>query len=299
MAAPDGLLIVDKPTGWTSHDVVGRVRRLAATRKVGHAGTLDPMATGVLVLGIGRATRLLGHLALTSKGYDATIRLGQSTVTDDAEGDMIDARDAGGLSDETILAAVEALRGDIAQVPSSVSAVKVNGERAYKRVRAGADVVLAPRPVYISSLEIVATQRQGPIVDLDVHVECSTGTYVRALARDLGQALDAGGHLTMLRRTRVGRYEAPQAASLHELAELSPEALPVIGLDRAAVDNFATHVIAAEEVAGIRNGRTLSAQLPSTQPEQPVAVLAPDGEFLALYDQQGAVAKAVAVFAPA
>lgn len=299
MAAPDGLLIVDKPPGLTSHDVVGRVRRLAASRKVGHAGTLDPMATGVLVLGIGRATRLLGHLALTSKGYDAKIRLGQSTVTDDAEGDVIDARDAGGLSDDAILAAVEALRGDLTQVPSAVSAIKVDGERAYKRVRAGADVVLSPRPVHISSFEITATQRQGPFVDLDVHVECSTGTYVRALARDLGRALDVGGHLTMLRRTRVGRYDAGRAASLEQLAGHPPEALPVIGLDEAAVDNFATYVLAIDEVAGVRNGRTLCAELAPDRSDQPVALLAPSGTFLALYEQRGAVATAVAVFAPA
>jgi len=299
MAAPDGLLIVDKPPGWTSHDVVGRVRRLAATRKVGHAGTLDPMATGVLVVGVGRATRLLGHLALTSKGYDATIRLGQSTVTDDAEGDVIDARDASGLSDEAILAAVQALRGDLAQVPSAVSAVKVDGERAYKRVRAGADVVLPPRPVHVSCFDTTATRRPGTFVDIDVHVECSTGTYVRALARDLGQALDVGGHLTMLRRTRVGRYDASRAASLEELAELPPESLPVIGLARAAVDNFATYAVAAEEVAGVRNGRTLCAQLTANRSERPVALLSPDGQFLALYEQQGEVATAVAVFAPA
>lgn len=299
MAAPDGLLVVDKDPGWTSHDVVGRVRRLAATRKVGHAGTLDPMATGVLVVGIGRATRLLGHLALTTKAYDATIRLGQSTVTDDADSDVVDQHDAGGLSAEAIEAAVVNFRGDIAQVPSAVSAVKINGERAYRRVRAGEDVVLPARPVRVSSFTIDGSQRHGSVVDLNVHIECSTGTYVRALARDLGRALGVGGHLTRLRRTRVGCYDTHQAATLQELAELPPQSLPVIGLDRAAVDNFASYVLAAGDVAAVRNGRVLCAELTPDRTDQPVALLTPSGEFLALYEQQGALAKAVAVFAPA
>ena len=202
MSAPDGLLVVDKPAGWTSHDVVGRCRRLAGTKKVGHAGTLDPMATGVLVLGVGRATRLLGHLALTDKAYDATIRLGATTVTDDAEGEVVEQRDASGVSDEALAAAMAALTGPLSQVPSSVSAVKVDGVRSYARVRAGQAVELAPRSVVVSRFAL--RDRRGP--DVDVTVACTSGTYVRALARDLGAALGVGGHLTALRRTRVGPF---------------------------------------------------------------------------------------------
>jgi tRNA pseudouridine55 synthase len=189
VSAPDGLLVVDKPAGWTSHDVVGRVRRLAGTRKVGHAGTLDPMATGVLVLGIGRATRLLGHLALTDKAYDATIRLGATTVTDDAEGELVEQRDAAAVTDDQLAAAMTALTGELQQVPSSVSAVKVDGVRSYARVRAGQSVELAARAVTVSRFEL--RERRGN--DLDVTVECTSGTYVRALARDLGAALGSAG----------------------------------------------------------------------------------------------------------
>src|SRR5680860_356241 len=234
MAAPDGLLIVDKPQGWTSHDVVARTRRLAGTRKVGHAGTLDPMATGVLVLGIGRATRLLGYLALRDKGYDATIRLGQTTVTDDGEGDLLECHDPSGVTQAAVVAAVAALTGDLQQVPSAVSAIKVQGQRAYKRVRAGEDVTLPARPVTVSEFAVGELLHGPGTGDLDVHVECSTGTYVRALARDLGAALGVGGHLTALRRTRVGAFHVRAAHSLDTLASLSPELLPVISLDLAA-----------------------------------------------------------------
>ena len=215
MTAPDGLLVVDKPAGWTSHDVVGRVRRLARTRKVGHAGTLDPMATGVLLLGIGRATRLLGHLALTSKTYEATVRLGATTVTDDAEGEVVEVRDASGVDDQAVRAGLAALTGPISQVPSAVSAVKVDGVRSYARVRSGEAVELAARPVVVSRLDLVA--RRGD--ELDVVVDCSSGTYVRALARDLGASLGVGGHLTALRRTRVGPFDLSAARTLDELAE--------------------------------------------------------------------------------
>ena len=192
--APDGLLIVDKPAGWTSHDVVARVRRLAATRRVGHAGTLDPMATGVLVIGIGRATRLLGHLALTDKAYDATMRLGVSTTTDDAEGEPTGGAPAGALTDREIAAGLARLTGPIQQVPSSVSAIKVAGVRSYVRARAGEAVVLAARPVVVSGLDLLGVRRGEPdLVELDVAVACSSGTYVRALARDLGAGLGVGG----------------------------------------------------------------------------------------------------------
>ena len=296
MAAPDGLLVVDKPAGWTSHDVVGRCRRLAATRKVGHAGTLDPMATGVLVVGIGRATRLLGYLALTTKAYEATIRLGSTTVTDDAEGDVVQTTDASGVTEAELAAAVRGLTGDIAQVPSSVSAIKIKGERAYARVRAGESVELAARPVTVSAFDIVRWRRAGAVLDVDVRVECSTGTYVRALARDVGATLGVGGHLTALRRTRVGRYGLAQSSRLDELAELAPEDLPVVALDTAASDGFPTYQVDDDRVTAVRNGGSLDVLLGATGP---VAVMSPAGSFLALYEQRGPLASPLAVFASA
>ncbi len=317
MVAPDGLLVVDKPSGWTSHDVVGRCRRLAATRKVGHAGTLDPMATGVLVLGIGRATRLLGHLALSDKAYDATIRLGQATLSDDADGPLVASTAAGNLSDSDIEDAVAQLRGDLQQVPSSVSAIKIQGERAYARVRAGDDVVLTARRINVAVFEVDAIRRGADLVDVDVRVECSTGTYVRALARDIGNRLHVGGHLTALRRTRVGAYPLSQAHTLDELAGLESAELPVIALDRAARSSFPEHVVHVQEVAAVRNGRPLALDLSGavyataadgtagsagatrTGTREPVAMFAPDGRFLALYEQRGIHAVALTVFAPA
>jgi len=216
--AASGVAVIDKPTGWTSHQVVAKVRRIAGTRKVGHAGTLDPMATGVLLIGIGRATRLLGHLALTDKAYQATIRLGLATVTDDAEGEVTERAGATGVTADQIATALARLRASRMQVPSSVSAIKINGVRSYAKVRSGQDVVLAARPVTVDRLEVVTrrdVQLQAiPVIDLDVVVECSSGCYVRALARDLGIALGTGGHLTALRRTRVGPFMQDEAQAL-------------------------------------------------------------------------------------
>jgi tRNA pseudouridine55 synthase len=285
----DGLVVVDKPAGWTSHDVVARTRKLAHTRRVGHAGTLDPMATGVLVLGIGKATRLLGHLALTDKAYDATIRLGVSTVTDDAEGDPVSTTPAGHVDDATIGSAVSALTGDIAQVPSSVSAIKVNGERAYKRVRDGDTVELAARPVTVSVFDVRTTRRSTDVIDLDVTVECSTGTYVRALARDLGAALGVGGHLTALRRTRVGPYGLAQAHTLESL-EKSFALLPISDAVRAA---FPVREVDEEQARVVVHGGPLPAL---GLADGPVAVLGPDGTFLALVEERNGLAKPVAVF---
>jgi tRNA pseudouridine55 synthase len=303
MAAPDGLLVVDKPPGWTSHDVVARCRRLAGTRKVGHAGTLDPMATGVLVLGVGRATRILGYLALTTKGYDATIRLGQTTLTDDAEGSVLESRDASALSDEAVEKALETFHGDIDQVPSSVSAVKIDGRRAYKRVREGENVELASRRVRIDRMECHQIRRIERFVDLDVTVQCSAGTYIRALARDLGARLEVGGHLTALRRTRVSDLLVDDAHTVDELGALQAAQLPVVPLDEAARDHFTSYVVEESLVVAVSNGRQLHLQLRSAAPggdrttsSGPVAVLAPDGRFLALYEQRGPVAHPVAVF---
>jgi tRNA pseudouridine55 synthase len=297
MAAPEGVLVVDKPAGWTSHDVVARCRRLAGTRKIGHAGTLDPMATGVLVLGLGRATRLLGYLAATTKTYEATVRLGESTTTDDAEGEPVDAADASALTDDQVEGAVSKLRGEILQTPSAVSAIKVDGKRAYARVRAGEDVALRPRAVRIDEFTVLATRRLGAHVDLDVRVRCSTGTYVRALARDLGAALGVGGHLTALRRTRVGAFRLERAHDLDSLAELDSADLPVVSLRDAAAASFEPVIVtSSDEVDAIRHGRPLQLDLGGASP---AALFSAGGEFLALYEPHGPVAKAVAVFAPA
>jgi tRNA pseudouridine55 synthase len=288
--AGDGLVVVDKPAGWTSHDVVARCRRLAGTRRIGHAGTLDPMATGVLVLGVNKATRLLGHLALTDKAYDATIRLGVSTITDDAEGDVVATAPAGHLSDAAIAAAVAQLTGDLQQVPSSVSAIKVDGQRAYKRVRAGDTFELAARPVRVSAFDLLATRRADDVIDLDVAVECSTGTYVRALARDLGAALGVGGHLTALRRTRVGPYRVEAARTLEQL-ESSFDVLPLAEAVRGA---FPVREVGADEARVLSHGGPLPAV--GLGPG-PVAVIGPGETFLALVEEKGGRAQPVAVFA--
>jgi tRNA pseudouridine55 synthase len=309
MPAPDGLLVVDKPAGWTSHDVVGRARRLCGTRKVGHAGTLDPMATGVLVLGIGRATRLLTFLVGCDKEYIATIRLGQTTVTDDAEGEVTSSTPVEGLSDDAIAAALATLTGAIDQVPSAVSAIKVNGERAYHRVRAGESVELTARRVTVSRFVVVA-RRDGdaipgipgmpgmPVVDLDVEVTVSSGTYVRALARDLGRELGVGGHLTALRRTRVGAFTLDGAHGLEDLGLLSgPEAMPVLQLAEAARSQFAVRELSAEESTAVGYGQRVDS-LEAGRVE-PVAAFAPDGRLVAMLDESGHKAKAHVVFAPA
>src|SRR5450759_5167601 len=264
--APDGLVVVDKPAGWTSHDVVARMRRLARTKKVGHAGTLDPMATGVLVLGIGRATRLLTYVVGADKEYAATIRLGAATTTDDAEGEELTRADASGVTRAAIDAGVAALTGRIDQVPSSVSAIKVNGQRAYARVRAGEQVALAARPVTVSRFDVHAVRTVHldatlPLdttvaLDVDVTVVCSSGTYVRALARDLGDALGVGGHLTVLRRTRVGGYSLDVARTLDELAVLADEdPLPVLSLSDAARATFPSRELTEDETTALSYGK--------------------------------------------
>jgi tRNA pseudouridine55 synthase len=289
-----GIVVVDKPAGWTSHQVVGRIRRLAGTRKVGHAGTLDPMATGVLVIGIGQATRLLGHLALGDKSYTATIRLGASTITDDAEGEMVAAPGAADLGEEQIRAAIAGLRGAIEQVPSAVSAIKVGGVRSYARVRAGSAVELPPRPVRVDRFDVGSISRQPvdgrPMIDLEVEVDCSSGTYVRALARDLGAALGCGGHLTALRRTRVGPFTLAEVLpTLEPGTPVEPIDLPTVAQRCFPVAN-----LDARQTAAVRHGRPLP-DLALTA--DPTALLGPDGSFLALYRPGPAGAVAAAVFA--
>ena len=283
-----GLVVVDKPAGITSHDVVARVRRLAGTRKVGHAGTLDPMATGVLVLGVERATRLLGHLMLTEKSYEATVRLGVATATDDAEGEVVSTASAAGLAEEDVRSALAAQAGDILQVPTAVSAIKVDGKRAHQRVRDGEQVELKARPVTVHELTVGEIRAEGDVVDVDIAVRCSSGTYIRAIARDVGEALGVGGHLTMLRRTAVGPYDLEVARTLEELAD-DFGVLPLADAARAA---FTAHDLSEELAQDVRYGRKLEIALDSI-----TAVFAPDGEFLALYEPiNPRLAKATAVF---
>ncbi|MFC4945507.1 tRNA pseudouridine(55) synthase TruB [Pseudonocardia sp. GCM10023141] len=285
---PSGLVVVDKPAGLTSHDVVGRLRRILHTRKIGHAGTLDPMATGVLVCGVGRGTKLLGHLALDTKAYTATIRLGAATSTDDAEGEVVSTADASDVTDAAIAAGIAALTGAIEQVPSSVSAIKVDGKRAYARVRAGEEVVLPARPVTVSAFTLL--RRRG--ADLDVLVECTSGTYVRALARDLGGGLGVGGHLTALRRTRVGPFTLEHARTIEQL-----EADPALslGLDDAVGVAFPRRDVDATLAADLSHGRPL----PATGRSGVYGVFAPEGRVLALVQESGDAARPVVVFAPA
>jgi tRNA pseudouridine55 synthase len=325
---PSGLLIVDKPAGLTSHDVVARVRRLAHTRRVGHAGTLDPMATGVLVIGIEKATRLLGHLALTDKTYEAVIRLGQSTTTDDAEGEPTGGSPAVGLvSGAALNAEIARLTGDIMQVPSSVSAIKVNGQRAYKLTRAGEAPELAARPVTIYEFRILNLGGDGDFIDITARVRCSSGTYIRALARDLGTALGTGGHLTALRRTAVGPYTLSQAHTLGELEDqartervrLTPDA-PAISagppaqapelsapdpeaegwltpLAEAASAAFPRLDLTADDARRLAQGAKLPlpADLP-VQPGDPAAAFDPDGTLVALVTAESGRLRSLAVF---
>jgi len=289
----DGLVIVDKPGGLTSHDVVARIRRLAGTRRVGHAGTLDPMATGVLVVGVEKATRLLGYLTLTQKQYEATIRLGQSTSTDDAEGELTFTASADQVSTETINKAVAELTGEIQQVPPAVSAIKVDGQRAYKLTRAGAAPELKPRPVTVYEFAVTGIRPAGDLLDVDATVRCSSGTYIRALARDLGRKLGTGGHLTALRRTRVGGYGLDAARTLDQLAER----FEVMPLAEAAAAAFPRRDLSADEARRLAHGGRLPAGPPGTGTASPTAAFAPDGSLVALLAEQDGQARPLVVFA--
>ena len=299
--APSGLIVVDKPGGMTSHDVVARIRRLAGTRRVGHAGTLDPMATGVLVVGVEKATRLLGHLTLTEKEYQATIRLGQATDTGDAEGTVLTSNTgltpatpaaAARLTRAQVEAAAAALTGEIQQVPPAVSAIKVAGRRAYQLAREGAPPVLPPRPVTVWSFTVQALRpAPGDLLDADVEVRCSSGTYIRALARDMGDALGVGGHLTRLRRTRVGPYGLSAAHGLDELAER----LTVLPLAEAAAAAFPVRELTAEEARSLSHGGRLPGLGGAAGP---VAAFGPDGTLIALVEEKDGVARPLAVFVP-
>jgi tRNA pseudouridine55 synthase len=300
-----GFVVVDKPQGWTSHDVVARMRRLAGTRKVGHAGTLDPMATGVLIVGIGQATRLLSFVTSADKAYDATIRLGVTTVTDDAEGDVTMRTDASEVTPEAIAEAVAALTGDIMQVPSSVSAIKIDGKRSYARVRAGEDVTLRSRPVTVSSFTVGESRRgveEGvAYLDLDVSATVSSGTYVRALARDLGSALAVGGHLTALRRTRVAGFTVADSTPLEALSTAveAGEPLPVIPLATAATGALPHRVVSSDDATNLGFGRRIPRADTDGNPDaaRPLALVSTDGTLVALAVAEGVSLRPLVVFA--
>lgn len=295
---PSGVIVIDKPEGTTSHGVVGRVRRIMGTRKVGHAGTLDPMATGVLVVGVGRGTRLLGHLALHDKDYTATIRLGSATVTDDREGDVILVADPDRLdavTESDIRTGMLALTGDIDQVPTAVSAIKVDGRRAHALVRAGEEVDLAPRRVTVERFDLRDVRRDASGIDLDVEVTCSTGTYVRALARDLGTTLGVGGHLTRLRRTRVGAWALPSAVTCDDLESAGEPASMLMGLGECASASFPTCVVPDDIVTWVANGRPLTDVL-TVPVVGPTAVLDRSGDLVALVGPSDRGAAYLAVF---
>jgi tRNA pseudouridine55 synthase len=355
MTASSGLIIVDKPGGMTSHDVVARIRRLAGTRRVGHAGTLDPMATGVLVVGVEKATRLLGYLTLTEKTYVATMRLGQSTSTDDAEGEPAGGSPAGAVTAADLDAEIAHLTGEIMQVPPGISAIKINGKRAYKLTRAGEAPEMKPRPVTVNEFRVTGLRRirsaasraGGPdataatgtdrsdYLDVDAVIRCSSGTYIRALARDLGAALGTGGHLTALRRTAVGPYGIDQAHTLQELEDQNhqnldreragvtpspessglPPATPgaaaggspgapvrwLTPLAEAAAAAFPRLDLTEDEARRLAQGARLPlpGQAPAdSDPDNPIAAFAPDGTLVALVTAESSRLRSLAVFTP-
>jgi tRNA pseudouridine55 synthase len=295
----DGLIVVDKPAGMTSHDVVARIRRLAKTRRVGHGGTLDPMATGVLIIGVNKATRLLTYVIGSSKSYAATIRLGESTITDDAEGEVTSVTPVDGVTDAAVHDCLDAQRGEIDQVPSAVSAIKIDGKRAYKRVREGEEFSLPARRVTISRLDVLDLRRViaadgHPVIDVDIDVTCSSGTYIRAIARDLGAMLGVGGHLTALRRTAVGLFTLAEASTLEQLEEKAPDVVS-LPLAEAARQAFPQRSASADEARVLSHGGPLEA----VGIEGPYAVFDPNGALLAIVSERGGRAKAEIVLAPA
>lgn len=290
-----GILLVDKPQGWTSHDIVARTRRLAGTRKVGHAGTLDPMATGLLIVGLNSSTRLLTYIVGTDKEYLATIRLGAATTTDDAEGEIVDEAtpDAvAAVTDDAIRSGVAALTGEIEQVPSSVSAIKVDGKRAYARVRAGEEVVLKARPVTVSEFEVLDQRRLPAAIDVDVRVVCSSGTYIRSLARDLGAGLGVGGHLTALRRTRVGSFRVEDA---HPIESLDVASALVPAVD-AATTLFERFDLTEQEAIDLTHGKRIHVADRENGEGVPLAAIAPTGHLVGLIEFRGKEARTLVNF---
>jgi tRNA pseudouridine55 synthase len=302
-----GLLLIDKPEGWTSHDVVAKLRGVASTRRVGHAGTLDPMATGLLVIGVNNATKLLTFIVGESKTYTGTIRLGASTLTDDRESEYIStasAEEVAAISDDQLAVEIAALTGEIMQVPASVSAIKVNGERAYAKVRGGDEVKLQARAVTVSRFVQVGpvrhvTENEQSFIDLDVIIDCSSGTYIRALARDLGRALGVGGHLTALRRTRVGGYTIEQG---QQLADLSQDTLQLVSNSDAARAQFAARELTPQDAIDIRHGKRIAvgeispAPVVAVQADAPIAAFDETGALIAMLTEAGSTLKSLVVF---
>jgi len=281
-----GILLVDKPGGITSHDVVSRARRALGTRKIGHAGTLDPMATGLLVLGVEGATRLLTYIVGADKTYEATILLGIATDSDDADGIETSRADATGVTDEAIAAGIADLTGEIEQVPSTVSAIKVAGRRAYDLARAGEQVELKARRVTVSRFEVRETRRGDGVIELDVVVDCTSGTYIRALARDLGRALGVGGHLTMLRRTRIGPFDVSAAAFVDDIAEerlVNPATAASVVVGAIAVGE--------DEARDLRHGKRIDGGGRLTGPV--AAAIDPDGRLVGIVEKRGTQLKSV------
>jgi len=291
-----GLLLIDKPQGWTSHDAVARTRRLAGTRKVGHAGTLDPMATGLLILGVDSSTRLLTYIVGLDKEYLATIRLGASTTTDDAEGEQLvraPAEAVAAIRPGSVEAGIATLTGFISQQPSAVSAIKVDGKRAYARVRDGEDVELPARPVTVSVFELLSSTAVDGFLDLEVRVVCSSGTYIRALARDLGAALGVGGHLTSLRRTRIGPFRLEAAQPLAELDVASA----LIGPADAATRLLGRLDLSEQQAIDLGHGKRITVD-PAGGQAGPIAAIAPDGRLVGLVEHRGDQAKSLINFPP-
>lgn len=305
MTSTSGLLLIDKPEGFTSHDVVAKLRGIVGTRKIGHAGTLDPMATGLLVIGVNSATKLLTFLVGEDKTYIATIRLGASTITDDRESEYLSVaspHEVDALNDSDITKAIESLTGEIMQVPSSVSAIKVGGERAYAKVRGGDEVKLAARPVTVSRFSILGeirreTNGNNHFIDLDVIIDCSSGTYIRALARDLGDALKVGGHLTALRRTRVGAY---QVTDSQKLESLKKGEVRLLNSSQAARSAFDVRELSAGEVVDLRHGKRIATGEiveNAVAKDRVVAAFAPTGDLIAMLTKAGSTLKSLVVFA--
>ena len=288
----DGFLVVDKAPAMTSHDVVAVARKSLGTRKVGHAGTLDPMATGVLVLGFGNGTRLLQYITDGDKSYTATIVLGAATVTDDHEGEVISEADASKITDEQIRSGLSKMVGEIQQRPSSVSAVKVDGERAYDRVRAGEVFELASRTITISALDVLEIRHLGARIEIDIDVTCSVGTFIRAIARDLGSELNVGGHLRALRRTRVAGFAISQAITF---ADLKSQSFTPLALSDVARATFSVRELALDEVMELSFGRSLA----SNSSDEVFAAISPDNRLIALLKNDSGKAKPIAVFAAA
>ena len=284
-----GIVLVDKEGGWTSHDLVAKARGIFNTRRVGHAGTLDPMATGLVILGVGGATRLLGYVSDAGKSYQGTISLGSTTNTDDADGEVLASatpEDLAKVSDDQIATGVRALTGLIMQRPSNFSAIKVNGVRSYSRARAGEEFELTAREIHVEKFSILDIRRSDASIEVDVFVSCSSGTYIRALARDLGEALKVGGHLTALRRTSIGGFKIEDAVNIHQIAQRC------IPLGEAAGRVLETRKVDLDEQTLLRNGRAIFA----IGKVGAYAALNTGGELVALLQEEGERAKPIAVF---